>query len=396
MGGEESGVRSNQMKMYDSFSYIPMTSNRTEAAYSDRKLADHLQQPNFNQPGALLRTAYHGVWSMSFPNGVSPTPRLGQCYCYDSENDQMIIAYGCDSDGNCLDDVWALDFPSFKWKCICRHALSPRKGCTSILIGRKMYVYGGLCDRVFFGDLHTICIDDGSVDIISCGGDFPSPRTGSVLFSTHNSMFLWSGFDGNLQNDIHQLTFDNLLWSRFDSNYSGRPAPAFCTHKGEHFVFGSAKSNGLLKFDPVNLSLDQIECSGTEPSPELSHAALVSADEFMFLVGGETNSEHMHIFACEVKRKWWFAFHIRPDGESLVLADGIVNKIGLFMLPREFSAAVVYKEKTRELISSMGSRMINPPPIFKISIGQALGLMHIRSDMLEIFNSDGGFLPLKK
>jgi hypothetical protein len=42
-------------------------------------------------------------------------------------------------------------------------------------------------------------------------------------------------------------------------------------------------------------------------------------------------------------------------------------------------------EESRELVSVMGSRMKEPPPIFRIGIGEALGVIHLRSDMLEAY-----------
>jgi hypothetical protein len=116
----------------------------------------------------------------------------------------------------------------------------------------------------------------------------------------------------------------------------------------------------------------------------------VAADEFVFLIGGEASSAHMHLFALDVRRLWWFAFHVRPDCDTLSTEDGTVSSVGLFMMPREYGAAVVYRKKTRELVSAMGSRMHEPPPIFRIGIGEALGVIHLRSDMLEAYAATSG------
>jgi hypothetical protein len=60
------------------------------------------------------------------------------------------------------------------------------------------------------------------------------------------------------------------------------------------------------------------------------------------------------------------------------------------MMPREHGAVVVYARRTRELVSIMGSRMHEPPPIFRIAIGEALGVVHLRSDMLEVYAATAG------
>jgi hypothetical protein len=122
----------------------------------------------------------------------------------------------------------------------------------------------------------------------------------------------------------------------------------------------------------------------------LSRPALVAADEYVFLIGGEASSQFMHLFALDVKRLWWFAFHVRPDCDTLSTDDGSVSSVGLFMMPRDHGATVVYSKKTRELVSILGSRMHEPPPIFKIAIGEALGVVHLRSDMLELYAATSG------
>ena len=174
-------------------------------------------------------------------------------------------------------------------------------------------------------------------------------------------------------------------WVRLERAHTGRPAAAFCEHKGRYFVFGSTKGHALLEFHPSTGEFEPLDCKGTVPSAELTRASLVSADEYLFLIGGEAESQFMHIYALEVKRMWWFAFHVRPDLKSISLADGNVSKNGLFMLPREHSASVWYSPGRKELVSLLGSRLMNPAPAFRLSIGDALASLHMRSDMFEVF-----------
>ena len=151
-------------------------------------------------------------------------------------------------------------------------------------------------------------------------------------------------------------------------------------------IFGSSKGHGLSEFDPETQSFQPIVCNGAEPPHEIEHSAMCGADEYLFLVGGQSDILNMHIFALDLNRNWWFAFHIRPDMETLSLDDGIINKNGLFMIPREHSATLVYCKENRTLFSLLGSRFGSPPPVFKISIGSALGSLHMRSDMFEILH----------
>jgi len=98
----------------------------------------------------------------------------------------------------------------------------------------------------------------------------------------------------------------------------------------------------------------------------------------------------MHVLALDVRRKWWFAFYVRPDNVSLTVADGGVNKSGQFMLPREHSASIVYSPRERQFVSVMGSDAADPPRVFTIAVGEALGALHLTNDIPDLFLTDHG------
>lgn len=384
MGNEESLSLQPTYKMVDSYAYAPVAIDHRPATQRPQTKGLFIEQ----QPGSLHKTAYHGVWSMSYSTTICPITRMGQCWVYDEETHRLIIAYGTDPNGSCLNDVWALDVNALTWKCLNPKATTPRQFASAVLIGRNMMVFGGVCNHKFFADLHAINIDTGAVQMINLNTPGPGPRSSPVMFTTPDgSLYLWGGYDGSAKTGVHVLRQGANEWYRFEKAHTGRAAAAFCQHKGRYFAFGSSKGHGLLEFHPETGEFDTIDCTGTEPPHQLNRAALVSVDEYLFLIGGEADTQFMHVFALDVDRRWWFAFHIRPDMESISLADGNVNKNGLFQLPREFAASIVYNAEKKEIISVMGSRLINPPPVFKLSIGAALASLHIRSDMFEVFKT---------
>lgn len=387
MGNEQSNLRTSHDMMYDSFMYAPTTTHRTQAEHQQRFIQDDAPRLiTAKSQAPLLKTAYKGIWSMEFSTTIGPIVRIGQCQVYDPELNRIIIAYGCSSNGRFLNDMWAYNMHSSEWHCISKSLLSPRQYPSAVLIGRDMYVFGGACENEFFADFHRINIDTGACQLISTHGTQPCPRTSPALFSYHNSIFLWSGYDGRSHGGVYKIDLDhpNPTWYRFPNSHTGLPAPAFCQYKDQYFVFGGVNGSPLSEFDPKTGDFNPFPCIGTEPSIDLIRPSLVAVDEFIFLIGGDASIEYMHIFALDIKRKWWFAFHVRPDNVSLSLSDGLVNKIGLFMLPREHSSSVVYSPQLRTIVSVMGSRMIDPPPIFKIEIGEALASVHLRSDMFEM------------
>ncbi|OHT11056.1 Kelch motif family protein [Tritrichomonas foetus] len=384
MGNSESEAGSTYIRPTDNYSY----QLATETHFVHPTSTASFQLPEKNQNQILLKSAYHGVWSMTYPHGVPPEPRVGQCHVFDSQRDELIIAYGSDASGKCLNDAWILNLKTFNWRNLSRGLLSPRQYPSATLVGRKMYIFGGASNLDFFGDLHCVDIDTGVLTVIQTTGQAPSPRTSPVIFYFDNSIFIWSGFDGNTDGDLYMVPATGGEWRVVKQEMTDRAAPAFCHFGDDLYVFGSSKGNGLLSFNRKTLQFDIVNCTGPAPLPELTHPSLVAADEYLFVIGGEATLRYMYLFALDVRRRWWFAFHVRPDNNSVILTDGIVSKIGLFMMPREHSVAVAYSRSEKELISVMGSRLLNPTPVFKIAIGEALGVLHLRSDMYDMFQRD--------
>lgn len=360
--------------MSDDLQYNP-TLLHTQAMYT---------KPEKRAP--LLKTAYHGVWSMLFPSGICPEPRIGHCFGYDKVNNRVYIAYG-KNETKYYNDLWFLDVATDKWTLLKNDLLPPRAYCTATLVGRNMFIFGGEFQMDYFADLHVINLDTLEMTVIDTTGSVPGPRDSAVLFSAGNSLLLWGGNNsGNPYTETSILNLDTLQWTEYESPHTGRATPSFCLYQDKCYIFGSCKGEGLLVFDPSNQTFESISSTGTEPNHELEHSGFCAADEYLFLIGGEAMSNTMHIFAYDIKRQWWFAFHVRPDMSSLSLDDGAVSKSGLFMLPREHSESLIYCEENRTLYSILGSRMQTPPPTFQICIGEALGVIHLRSDMFEVLH----------
>jgi hypothetical protein len=79
---------------------------------------------------------------------------------------------------------------------------------------------------------------------------------------------------------------------------------------------------------------------------------------------------------------WWFVFHVMPDGDSVSIADGSISEMGLFMLPRLHSFGMCYVQERREIMAFLGSPERDPPPLFVVSVGEALSVIHLREDMI--------------
>jgi hypothetical protein len=126
---------------------------------------------------------------------------------------------------------------------------------------------------------------------------------------------------------------------------------------------------------------------GNEPPPTVMGAGMVRIGHHLFFFGGRSNSEWTLTYACDVRRMWWFVFQVLPDGETVSLADGIVNDAGLFMLPMIHSFGFCYEKQSREVITFLGVPERDPPPFFRMALGEALSVINLREDMMAAFKA---------
>ena len=395
MGQENSTNILNHSKPFDSFIYSPVPGSHNQFNYSyGQKTYNYDQYLSDKKVNVLQKkAAYNGIWNMQYPESLCPEPRIGQIFAYDSEKDRLIIAYGSNKSNKMLQDMWSLKSSEtpYKWELISFTLNEPRRYASCTLIDRELFVFGGESVSsegiiIYYNDLHSINIDSGKITQYNTNGAIPSPRISPIMHYFDNQIVIWSGFDGRIHNGIHLLNLETMTWKRMDEEQTGISSPCGCKFNNDYYVYGGPSGSNLSIFQPTDNIFNYIKTRGIDPPSNLSNACLVPADEYLFLIGGENSHEFMYIYGYDTTRKWWFAFHIKPDNITLTEADGIVNKIGIFMIPREHSAAVVYSPKCRELVSVMGSRFLDPAPVFKISIGEALASMHLRSDMLEMLD----------
>jgi hypothetical protein len=228
MGPDESVARRPHAKAFDPFMYAPVTSHRNEASYASHPQG-HPSSRRRDGVG-LLKVAYHGVWSMRFPQTVAPSARVGQCHVYDAVADILYIAYGIDAGGRPLSDLWGLSLRTCAWRSVARSLLAPRAYASATLNGRQMIVFGGVAGATFFADLHAIDLDSGRVSLIRTHGDAPSPRTSPMLIARGDCLYLWGGFDGTARSGVFRVPVGGGAWAHMPGVQPGAPSPVAVCH----------------------------------------------------------------------------------------------------------------------------------------------------------------------
>jgi hypothetical protein len=294
----------------------------------------------------------------------------------------MVIAYGNSPMGTCFNDCWSFSLTDVTWVRREYALLSPRTRAASIRIGRALFVFGGVCDSVYFSDLHSIDLDTGVLTRYDCA--CVSPRCRAHLFASADALFIYGGFNGRTIDSLHELSLRD--WSaktREHTDCGGRPGASVARGTdGFFYVFGDTSGHPLLRFRAEERTFEVMKCGGLAPPADLTDAMVAAfGNNCLIIVGGDRESNHTYVYGLSIERAVWFTVGVLPDGVSVTLADGNV-KNGLFQLPRQHSAAFAYSAKRRAIVSVMGSNFLEPPPVNTIALGDAIAVLNLKWDLL--------------
>ena len=387
MGPEPSMPTAGHVRPYSNDLYMPMATGEVESSRDFVPVP--MSKCTVVHRMKILKSAFSGIWSITTPNCICPCPRTGQFTVLDEENSKVYIGYGLDQNGETLFDLWELDLASYTWRQIplTGEKLSPRVGAKAIKNNNFLIIFGGYSAPNYFAELHCIRIDTGEVRMIDTNGEIPAPRSTPIIGIYGQKLFVWGGFNGQMLSTLHILHLDTLTWEAIPQDIQGRTAVPFVAYNDKIYSFGSSKQGGLLQIDMSRDTVEILQTTGSEPPSAVMAAGMTRVDDTLFYFGGKSSSQWTLMYACDINKRWWYVFHVMPDGESVSVTDGSVSDIGLFMLPRLHSFSLFYNKLNRELVATLGEPESDPPQLFIVQIGDALGVIHMRDDMLDMLHN---------
>ncbi|KAH0790756.1 Kelch motif family protein [Histomonas meleagridis] len=334
----------------------------------------------------IAKTAFAGVWSLEQTESVSvPPPRTGQfSYHYKNKN-WAITGFGIDSNANYYNDIWILDIESHQWTQLNTFGeiISPRSGSLVTIYEDILYIFGGESMSTFYNDFYAVNLLNGqTIKIIS--NVMPTPRCSGIFGSYDGQLFLWGGFNGIWPSELCVYDIASNQWNIIPQEIGGRSNVAYEIVDNFIYGYGSSKTGGLLIIDMCDKTVSIHPTTGPEPFPSITDGALVHFDEYLMFIGGKAPSHTMFIYGLNLKRFRWFVFHVLPDGTSVSAADGTINELGMFTLPRMYSMGAVYDNRKREILTFMGHPAYDRLTLSVVNVAEALGFLHLRRDMYEI------------
>jgi hypothetical protein len=355
-----------------------MNDERGSDSYAPSSFTKHVHR------ASVLQTAFNGIWSIYTPGAMGPCPRTGHFCVYDEESRQAYVGYGLTADSVPLNDLWVLDTLGMKWTQLplTGQVESGRSGARAALIGSHLVVFGGYCEPNYFADLHTIDVKTGEVEIVQTQGLCPSARSTPIVAIYNNRYYVWGGFNGEWPSELNVLDFSTMTWTQYPQGVSGRTSVPWVIVGHELYSYGGSKSGGMVVMNLDTFVITTRQTIGAEPPSGVMGAGMVRIGNYLFFFGGRANTEWTLMYACDLKRMWWFVFHVMPDGDTVSVTDGSISDVGLFMLPRIHSFGMCYVKETRQIMAFLGHPEKDPPALFIVAVGEAFSIISLREDML--------------
>lgn len=390
MGNEQSKNSGYEIPDQDgqfaSSTYVRLDGNRQ---------SDYIEEPvhttKATYRGTTVKMAFSGVWSIMNPIGTNPEPRSGHFTVFSPETRTAFIGYGTKGSGEYLDDVWALNLNNNSWRRLQLNGdpVSPRSGAVAVMLRQFIVVFGGVANDNYFGELHTIDTMTGNVIITKTNGVPPVNRANCVMGLYNQHIYIWGGFNGSYPTDLSILDFDSMTWRTAPAGTEGRPNAPHVQFNDHIYLYGDSKTNGLVVVDMSDETVMTPQLFGTPPSAEIINAGMVRCGGYLFFFGGQSKNKWSMIYACDIEKRWWFAFFVDPDGYTTTTADGRLSSDGLFLIPQISGFSAIYDDKKRQILAFLGNPKRSPVQLSVISIGNALGFLHLREDMRRMFEMSG-------
>eukprot|EP01121_Diplochlamys_sp_Union-15-3_P019148 TRINITY_DN7140_c0_g1_i1.p1 TRINITY_DN7140_c0_g1~~TRINITY_DN7140_c0_g1_i1.p1 ORF type:complete len:340 (+),score=62.28 TRINITY_DN7140_c0_g1_i1:42-1061(+) len=290
-------------------------------------------------------------------NSTGPKPREGHIVV--AVNNTIFIFGGSQESESTepiqINDLWAYTIEGNHWNKILTTGSvpSPRTGSTASVVGKNIYLFGGLViEKGWVNELYVLDTESMVWTKPDIEGNGPSGRDKSSSVAINSKVYIFGGFGSAIPqitgdaftllsttefvwfNDIYILNTDSMKWETPNITGqipSGRCATGMAAIGNEIFVFGgrdkAERINDLYKItiSESSLCFDPVKSLGNTPEKRSFHTC-VSFQDKLIVFGGLSNfGSHfndIHIFNS--KTNTW----------ETVLVEGTIE-------PRGFHGTVV-------------------------------------------------------
>lgn len=239
--------------------------------------------------------------------------------------------------------IYVLDCESLEWEKSYPYDINgtnnpePRDSHAAVLIGKKMYVFGGSNGDIPLNDLYTFNLETKSWNSVECKGQIPNPREGHSGVALYDRFFfIFGGWDGKvIFHDSYLFDSETKIWYKIDVGNGIQPNSReshTCILLQDYiYIFGGQGNTNKKKETYYNdlfrlkISFENEVKTGVWeklkpknnrlPSPRTSHSIIGYKNRYLIVVGGEgyaseSEGPNEEVFIKKQKLNFYLNFRI--------------------------------------------------------------------------------------
>lgn len=210
------------------------------------------------------------TWEPIPQTGKIPTPREGHDMFMVK---RKIYLFGgcCDKSAEqCLPGMYSFDLVTLTWEKLKTNGAAPQTLSHSVAtVGENVFVYGGIHHGRAVDDLHMFNTVSETWVPVKTSGSLPEARLGHAFATVGHQIYMFGGssMDGMFYSDVHMLDTATLVWQCCDikgETPAGRKYHSFTAHHDKDiYLFGGIlaceNETKMLKCDVMKLSLAKMK-----------------------------------------------------------------------------------------------------------------------------------------
>ncbi|KAI6692347.1 hypothetical protein NL676_020057 [Syzygium grande] len=255
------------------------------------------------------------MWLYPKVEGFNPPERWGHTACYSQGH--LYIFGGC-CGGLHFGDVLVLDLDNMVWRTLATtgQGPGPRDSHSAVLVGHRMIVFGGTNGSRKVNDLHVLDLRSKEWTQLNFRGKPPCPREShSATLIGNDKMVVFGGSgqgEANYLNDLHILDLETMRW--MSPEVKGEiPVPrdshSAVAMENRLVVYGGDCGNRYLGdvdiLDTDTMTWSKLNVQGFSPGVRAGHGA-VSIGTKIYVLGGVGDKHYYNdIWVLDMVNHLW-------------------------------------------------------------------------------------------
>jgi len=310
-------------------------------------------------------------WSVINVNGFTPPLRIGQSILYSESTSSILFAYGQNLDDSYSSSVYKFSLIDYSWSVVNIPNLSPRAGCGSVIVGNRIWFFGGSTQKSFVRDLHYLDLDSMTITYPPTTGEIPPACTFPLLAYSHPNLIVWASMTGSNPSSLHVLNTNTGFWREIPTEQVYRQGSCGRIVNNNLYIFGASCPNTILTLGLADFDFSVVQTTGEEPTHGLESLTTTQVGKNLLTLSTIGDDSLNQIYSFDTERSTWSRFTIN---QTSIEAEPII---------------VFYLEKQRKLLLILQGSQDSGNIFAELPIGKPMSRVNLRLDLLNALSPIG-------